>query len=280
MKAKFYTRLVTTGLFVVLVAGLSFSNRQVVTGTIQKFVHREYTFSEAKDAIAADYPEELKQKYFFVNLNGLFVASAGQRICNNVVKLNNGTLYLRNDQNDLTPEIERTVQLNDQLEDIGIDFVYVLSPTKMDVNNELMPSGLDDYANSNADQFIAGVTAEGVDVLDLRKDMADTPEHIEEYFYRTDHHWTPIGAFKGFQEISEYLQELYPEEKIYGECQHINSGFRCQALNKAVGGVQNSYHTKGRAVDIPTRPGWLAYIRDHLPHTELINEGTWIHVAL
>jgi hypothetical protein len=27
-------------------------------------------------------------------------------------------------------------------------------------------------------------------------------------------------------------------------------------------------------------PGWLAYIRDHLPHVELINEGTWIHVAL
>ena len=61
---------------------------------------------------------------------------------------------------------------------------------------------------------------------------------------------------------------------------HINSGFRCQALNKAVGGAANSYHTKGRAVDIPMRPGWLAYIRDHLPHVELINEGTWIHVAL
>ena len=24
----------------------------------------------------------------------------------------------------------------------------------------------------------------------------------------------------------------------------------------------------------------MAYIRDNLPHTELINEGTWIHVAL
>ncbi|MBR4708763.1 MAG: hypothetical protein IKP30_01460 [Bacteroidaceae bacterium] len=60
----------------------------------------------------------------------------------------------------------------------------------------------------------------------------------------------------------------------------INSGFRCQALNKAVGGAANSYHTKGRAADIPMHPGWLAYIRDHLPHTELINEGTWIHVAL
>ena len=61
---------------------------------------------------------------------------------------------------------------------------------------------------------------------------------------------------------------------------HINSGFRCQALNAAVGGAKNSYHTKGRAVDIPMHPGWLAYIRDHLSHVELINEGTWIHVAL
>ena len=60
----------------------------------------------------------------------------------------------------------------------------------------------------------------------------------------------------------------------------INSGFRCKALNAAVGGAVNSYHTKGRAVDIPMRPGWLAYIRDQLPHVELINEGTWIHVAL
>ena len=61
---------------------------------------------------------------------------------------------------------------------------------------------------------------------------------------------------------------------------HINSGFRCRDLNDAVKGADNSYHMKGRAVDIPMHPGWLAYIRDHLPHTELINEGTWIHVAL
>ena len=36
----------------------------------------------------------------------------------------------------------------------------------------------------------------------------------------------------------------------------------------------------GLAADIPMHPGWFAYIRDHLPHVELINEGYWIHVAL
>jgi uncharacterized protein YcbK (DUF882 family) len=73
---------------------------------------------------------------------------------------------------------------------------------------------------------------------------------------------------------------LEPLRAHFGTAIKINSGFRGKALNEAVGGAKNSYHTKGRAVDIPMRPGWLAYIRDYLPHTELINEGTWIHVAL
>lgn len=30
----------------------------------------------------------------------------------------------------------------------------------------------------------------------------------------------------------------------------INSGYRCSELNKAVGGVSNSWHTKGNAADI------------------------------
>ena len=60
----------------------------------------------------------------------------------------------------------------------------------------------------------------------------------------------------------------------------ISSGYRCPALNKAVGGAKRSYHLQGRAADIPYRRDWYLYIRDHLPHTELINESTWIHIAL
>ena len=73
---------------------------------------------------------------------------------------------------------------------------------------------------------------------------------------------------------------LEPLRAYFGTPIRINSGFRCKALNAAVGGAANSYHLKGRAVDIPMRPGWLAYIRDHLPHVELSNENTWIHIAL
>ena len=37
---------------------------------------------------------------------------------------------------------------------------------------------------------------------------------------------------------------LEPLREHFHQPIHINSGFRCQALNAAVGGAQNSYHTK------------------------------------
>ena len=70
----------------------------------------------------------------------------------------------------------------------------------------------------------------------------------------------------------------------------ISSGFRCQELNKKVGGVYNSQHLKGQAADIDIQ-GDMAfgkkifeYIRDHLPFDQLIWEhnkgGTyWVHVS-
>ena len=73
---------------------------------------------------------------------------------------------------------------------------------------------------------------------------------------------------------------LEPLRRHFNVPIRINSGYRSPALNKAVGGAKRSYHLQGRAADIPLRRDWYAYIRDHLPHTELINEGTWIHVAL
>ena len=70
----------------------------------------------------------------------------------------------------------------------------------------------------------------------------------------------------------------------------IGSGFRCQKLNKAVGGVYNSQHLKGQAVDlcidgdISKGKKWFNYIKDHLPFDQLIWEhnakGTyWVHVS-
>ena len=43
---------------------------------------------------------------------------------------------------------------------------------------------------------------------------------------------------------------LQPLRNLYGKPIIITSGYRCQELNKLVGGVPNSYHTFGNAADI------------------------------
>jgi hypothetical protein len=84
---------------------------------------------------------------------------------------------------------------------------------------------------------------------------------------------------------------LEPLRKAMGEPIKIGSGFRCQQLNKAVGGVSNSQHLTGQAADlcidgdIAKGKRWFNYIKDHLPFDQLIWEHNaktgsyWVHVS-
>ena len=83
---------------------------------------------------------------------------------------------------------------------------------------------------------------------------------------------------------------LEPLRVAMGEPIKIGSGFRCQQLNKAVGGVYNSQHLKGQAADlcidgdIKKGKRWFNYIKDHLPFDQLIWEHNskgsyWVHVS-
>ena len=83
---------------------------------------------------------------------------------------------------------------------------------------------------------------------------------------------------------------LEPLRMAMDEPIKIGSGFRCQKLNKAVGGVYNSQHLKGQAADlcidgdIAKGKRWFNYIKDHLPFDQLIWEHNakgiyWVHVS-
>ena len=84
---------------------------------------------------------------------------------------------------------------------------------------------------------------------------------------------------------------LEPLRVAMGEPIKIGSGFRCQKLNKAVGGVYNSQHLKGQAADlcidgdIEKGRKWFEYIKKNLPFDQLIWEKNpktgsyWVHVS-
>lgn len=80
---------------------------------------------------------------------------------------------------------------------------------------------------------------------------------------------------------------LDPLRTACGKPIRISSGFRCPALNRAIGGVTNSQHMRGEAADIDlgstTENRKLAklIVDLKLPFDQLIDEANyaWIHVS-
>jgi uncharacterized protein YcbK (DUF882 family) len=65
---------------------------------------------------------------------------------------------------------------------------------------------------------------------------------------------------------------------------HVNSGYRCPALNKAVGGVDTSQHVKGQAADIhaqgmQARELFNKIISMEIAFDQLILYPTFVHVS-
>ena len=83
---------------------------------------------------------------------------------------------------------------------------------------------------------------------------------------------------------------LQPLRDAMQEPIKIGSGYRCPALNKAVGGVWNSQHVKGEAVDLcidgdkAKGKRWFDWIKKHCQFDQIIWEHNskgnyWVHVS-
>lgn len=86
------------------------------------------------------------------------------------------------------------------------------------------------------------------------------------------------------------LNVLQPLREAMNEPIKIGSGFRCQALNKAVGGVSNSQHMTGQAADlcidgdVEKGKRWYKFITAYCDFDQCFWEHNskgsyWIHVS-
>lgn len=75
---------------------------------------------------------------------------------------------------------------------------------------------------------------------------------------------------------------LQPLRDAWGKPLKVNSGYRCKALNAAVGGVPTSQHVKGEAADIaagdPVKLARLA-VKLRLPFDQMILYPTFVHFS-
>lgn len=97
-----------------------------------------------------------------------------------------------------------------------------------------------------------------------------------------------IPTWEQIDNLKELIINLLdPLRQLWGSAIKVNSGFRSKQLNSAVGGVWNSHHTGGFAVDITTgtirnnKKLFDTLLDSDLKWTQAILEkgGRWIHLS-
>lgn len=99
---------------------------------------------------------------------------------------------------------------------------------------------------------------------------------------------TNIPTFDNVDNLKDLVKYvLEPLRELYGNPITITSGYRSEALNKAVNGVKNSHHVLGCAADIvvgsieKNKQLFELLINSNLQWTQAILEegGKWIHIS-
>lgn len=114
-------------------------------------------------------------------------------------------------------------------------------------------------------------------IEEMTKSSTATAKHIDNTPNQT--------AIDNLTKLIEIV--LDPLREWYGKPIRVNSGYRCETLNKAVGSkAKKSQHLYGEAADITVgskteNEKLFNYIKDNLPFDQLINESnfSWVHVS-
>ena len=89
--------------------------------------------------------------------------------------------------------------------------------------------------------------------------------------------WSACRCGCGFDELNPVLKKWVESNDLVS---YVNSACRCSAHNKAVGGVVNSDHLTGNAVDLQlsiTEFNFLPFVYEHF-YVKVISAGA-IHVS-
>ena len=126
---------------------------------------------------------------------------------NAVVKLRDGYLTTYTMSLDVAPDAESVKDFADFCAERGIDFAYINFPTKVCVSEDRDISGVLDFANQNADRFLAMLRDSGVRCYDFREALHAAGMKHHEAFYITDHHWKAETGLWAAGKVLEILRD-------------------------------------------------------------------------
>lgn len=168
------------------------------------------------DEAEAKTTEDILGRMAYVETYGYLQKVMGKREFNNFafIQDEDDMLYygsMMELETDDLEEYARNVQrLNTYVESRGAKLLVVIPPSKVlagvsDINREWPINN----PNNRVDKFMMLLQQYGVNAIDLSPAMQKSGAELDELFFKTDHHWTPLAAFYGMSEVVEQMDRRF-----------------------------------------------------------------------
>ena len=189
----------------------------------------------------------------------------GKKENNGVYFCKEDTLITRFDQPDSQKVTDNLGYVNKFVENVDIPVVFSLIPTQACIWADRLPEGAPNASQTDIlDQAQAAVP--GATWADLYTPLWEHKD--EDIFYRTDHHWTSLGAYYGYAGLAQALgyepvsldsyTETIRSTEFYGTV-FSSSGVRwvkpdtisTYVPDTGITVTEHSYDNKGNPIEIP-----------------------------
>lgn len=166
------------------------------------------------DTVEMTAQESVPFYHGMINLNTFFQMTLGKNVIEDtaegdeVVKLKNGYLTFVCEPADVTESARSLLSLQETCKENGAELYFVLTPQKISKYDPELPTGVQDNYNPMADAFLAQLGGQ-VHCTDLRQVIHENGINQYNFFFKTDHHWTPEGAFWCWGQVAQILKSEY-----------------------------------------------------------------------
>ena len=126
----------------------------------------------------------------------------GKKENNDVYFADNDTLITRFDQPDAQRVTDNLNYVNNFVENVDIPVIFSLIPTQACIWADRLPEGAPNASQTNLLAQAQGAVT-GATCADLYSPLMEHKD--EDIFYRTDHHWTSLGAYYGYAGLASAL---------------------------------------------------------------------------
>lgn len=161
------------------------------------------------------FADQFPARSFWVGLNAYYSLDTGNNGANGVYNCGNGYLINKpvSTDNKLEKNVDAIVKFKNT---IDVPVTVMFAPSTGYVADDVLPAVHDKYNDDTYfEQTSATLSTNGISFVDLRKPFKDTYAGGNQLYYKTDHHWTTLGAYTAYEKLCEQLNITpAPKEKF------------------------------------------------------------------